>query len=560
MATTADKNETYKIGYEGRDKTNTVGIDPGVKRDMPKIAKVVAQEAKDLSQKYGFDQIIRSSEGPFRPYDGAAAFARALKRAFNTDGVGKEIRSFFGTTPPLFIDVQVQNLIYKTGDGRQVKEDSFYNDQIWPIADLVSYAISEGVSVPSPYGERDRLRIVDDLIERWSVVGTVTETVSVPWGRVEIPGTDIEVTLMEDEDDTFGPVFRMGVFAPKLEKDLVDLLRETVMDELERRSIYKGRCLYTSNQTAPTFWCPFRATKAEELILPVVLQTRIENEIYSILRNMPEARKTDPGLLTRSFLFAGDYGTGKTQEMNIVAQVAMQNGVTVIRHRPGDNLSDTQRMAALHAPSLIQIEDVEAYMPIREGMDKAAYRTATTKVLEAFDGALTKGREVLTIMTTNDPDLVAPGMSRTGRTDGLYHFHSLDRDGLERLIILKLGSRLAKKIDYDAVWAEAHDMSSSFLAEIVKRSTTYLLGQPDKVLDTEDLKGIVAGLREHYEWHLRVKALEEGQPEPTMREYQASIVHEQVTRVLTESLPNWGFDSANTRDGKYPLRPLSKTN
>lgn len=559
MAISAEKQANYKIAYEERDKGITVGIDPGAKRDMPKIAKVVAQEAKDLSQRYGFDQIIKSSEGPFRPYDGAAAFSRAIKRAFDTDGVGKEIRSFFGTTPPLFVDVQVQNLIYLTGDGRKVKEDAFLDQNVWPIVDLVGYAISEGVEVPSPYGERDRQRIVDDLIEKWVVVGTVTETINVPWGRVEIPGTDMEVTLMEDEDDTFGPVFRMAIYAPKLEKELVDLLRATVVDELERRSIYKGRCLYTSNQSAPTFWCPFRATKAEELILPHVLQTRIENEIYSILRNMPEARKTDPSLLTRSFLFAGDYGTGKTQEMNIVAQVAMQNGVTVIRHRPGDSLNDTQRMAALHTPSLIQIEDVEAYMPIREGMDKSAYRTATTKVLEAFDGALTKGREVMTIMTTNDPDLVAPGMSRTGRTDGLYYFHSLDRDGLERLIVLKLGARLDANIDYDAVWAEANDMSSSFLAEIVKRSATYLLGQPDKTLGTEDLVGIVAGLREHYDWHLRVKALEDGQPEPTMREYQSNIVREQVTHVLEESLPKWGFDT-NQVDSKYPLRPLARKN
>lgn len=555
MASTTEPNKNYKIAYEGRDQMITVGIDPGAKKDMPKIAKIVAQEAKDLGQVYGFDQIIKSAEGPFRPFDGAAAFARAIRKTFDTDGVGQVTRSFFGNTPPLFIDVQVQNLIYLTGDGRRVKEDAFYDVTVWPIQDLVSYAVSEGVSVPSPYGERDRPRIVDDLISRWEIVSTVIETVNVPWGLVQIPGTSIEVSLTEDEDETWGPVFRMAITAPKLEKELVDLLRASVLHELNSRSIYKGRCLYTGNTSAPTFWCPFKATKAEELILPEVLQTRIEREIYSILRNMDECRKSDPSLLTRSFLFAGDYGTGKTQEMNIVAQVAMQNGVTVIRHRPGDPLEDTQRMAALHAPSIIQIEDVESYMPVREGMDKAAYRTATTKILEAFDGALTKGREVLTVMTTNDADLVAPGMSRTGRTDGLYHFHSLDRQGLQRLVELKLAGRLADKIDYDAVWAEASDMSSSFLAEIVKRSKTYLLGKPDEKLGTDDLVGIVAGLREHYDWHLRVKALEEGETEPTMRQWQAEIVRGEVKHVVEEMLPKYAFDAGGT---KYPLVTISK--
>jgi SpoVK/Ycf46/Vps4 family AAA+-type ATPase len=342
----------------------------------------------------------------------------------------------------------------------------------------------------------------------------------------------------------------MAIMAPKLEKEDVDRLRASVLHELETRSIYKGRCLYTGNAAAPTFWCPFKATIAEELILPVDLQNRLNNEVYSIFDNIEECRKSDPSLLTRAFLYTGDYGTGKTQAMNIAAQRAMQNKITVIRHRPGDSLDDTQRMAALHATSLVQVEDVESYMPIRDGMDKQAYRTATTKILEAFDGALTKGREVLTIMTTNDEDLVAPGMSRTGRTDGLYRFHSLDRQGLERLIKMKLVGRLDANIDYDEVWATAHDMSSSFLAEIVKRSKTYLLGRPEAKLSTSDLVGIVGGLREHYDWHLRVKALEEGVTEPTMREYQAEIVRSEVAQTLEKILPDYAFMNGTN---PYPL-------
>ena len=553
MASTTESNKNYRIAYEGRDVQTNVGIDPSSKKDMHKIAKIVAQEAKDLSQQYGFDQVIKSAEGPFRPFDGAAAFARAIKRTFDTDGVGQVTRGFFGNTPPLFIDVQVQNLVYKTSDGREVQEDAFYDLTIWPIQDLVSYAISEGVTVPSPYGERDRAHIVEQMIAGWKIIRTKIETINVPWGQVEIPGTEISVNLTSDNDPTWGPVFRMATYAPKREKELVDLLRASVLLELQERSIYKGRCLYTGNDEAPTFWCPFRATVAEELILPADLQNRLDNEVYSIIDNVEECRKSDPTLLTRSFLYTGDYGTGKTQAMNIAAQRAMQKKITVIRHRPGDDLNDTQRMAALHATSLVQIEDVESYMPIREGMDKQAYRTATTKILEAFDGALTKGREVLTLMTTNDEDLVAPGMSRTGRTDGLYRFHSLDRNGLQRLIEMKLAGRLAADIDYDAVWEVASDMSSSFLAEIVKRSKTYLLGKPNDRLTTKDLVGIVGGLREHYDWHLRVKALEEGITEPTMREYQAEIVRSEVTQTLEKILPEYAFDANGAVNNQYPL-------
>lgn len=558
--TTDIKKPAYKIDYQGRDIPTTIGIDPDAKKDMPKIAKVVAQEANDLGQIYGFDQVIKGPEGPFRPHDGAAAFARAIKRVFDTEGVGKEIRSMFGSTPPLFIDVQVQTLIYRTGDGRAITEENLLDQRAWPIQDLVSYALSEGVNVPSPYGERDRAWIVPDLLKQWTVVSTDIHTVNVPWGKVEIPGTSIEVYLTEDEDPSFGAVFRMAVQATKLERGLVDLLRDSVLEELTQRSIYKGRCLYTSSKNeAPTFWCPFKATRAEELILPADLQYRLDKEIYSILRNIEKCRKLDRALLTRSFLFEGDYGTGKTQATNIVAQVAMQHGVTVIRHRPGaGSLDDTQAMAALHSPSVIQVEDVESFMPVREGMDKQTYRTEISKVLEAFDGALTKGREVLTVMTTNDADAVAAGMTRAGRTDGLFHFHSLDRDGLERLVRLKLGRYLQDDINFDAVWAVSSDMSSAFLAEIVKRSQSYLLDDDDARLATDDLVGIVMGLRAHYDWHLRVKQMDEGTPEPSMREYLSEITSTQAERAVEKVLTSgYAFDTSSGGP-TYPLVRIDK--
>ena len=530
--TDTTKNPDYKVRYESRDENYTVGIAKQAKRDISKISAAVSAEAHDLSQLYGFDQVIRGAEGPYRPDDGAAAFARALVRVFNTDGVGQVTRSFFGDTPPIYKDIQVQELIYRTGDLREITADSLLNIEVWPITELVNFAISEGVTVISPYSEGDRYPIIGELTDRWEIVGTKIGTAQVPVGKVELGEYGLICDVGSKMEEPWGEVFWLKIVAPKMQTEVVNELRDAVQDELAKRSIYKGRCLYTSNTGTPAFWDPFRATRRAELILPQVLQSRIDHEVHGVLNNMSAARKWDASLVSRKWVFEGDFGTGKTQAMNIAAQVAMQNGITVVRHKPGDQLEDTQRMAALHAPSLIQIEDVETYMPDKHDPD---YDAKASKILEEFDGGLSKGREVMTVMTTNNPLSFIGGMTRTGRVDGLFTFHSIDRPGLEQLIKLKLGDRVDPKVDYDAVWDVCGDMTSSFLSEIPKRSTVYLLSRPGEKFNTDDLVNIVSGLRAQYEWHEAVKLAESSEREPTFRQVHSEIVRSVVVEELNKT-------------------------
>ena len=257
--TDTTKNPDYKVRYESRDENYTVGIAKQAKRDISKISAADSAEAHDLSQLYGFDQVIRGAEGPYRPDDGAAAFARALVRVFNTDGVGQVTRSFFGDTPPIYKDIQVQELIYRTGDLREITADSLLNIEVWPITDLVNFAISEGVTVISPYSEGDRYPIIGELTDRWEIVGTKIGTAQVPVGKVELGEYGLICDVGSKMEEPWGEVFWLKIVAPKMQTEVVNELRDAVQDELAKRSIYKGRCLYTSNTGTPAFWDPCRA-------------------------------------------------------------------------------------------------------------------------------------------------------------------------------------------------------------------------------------------------------------------------------------------------------------
>lgn len=524
VATETDRN--YSVVFEARDEPVTIGVAAERKRDMPYIARAVAEKADDLSQPYGFDDIMRSPEGtPYNPKDGAAAFDRAIKRLYGTTGRGMK----WGPNPPIMEDLQIQELIYKTADGRELTEEELYDRKNWPIRGLAEYAETQGVDLPKFVGEENRHEIIEKLIKVWTVIRTRTTNILIPQGAVQIPGWDIVCIVTSDNDPKYGPVFRLAVQAKKIDEEEVERIKNTVKDELARRSIYKGRSMSTNGGDI-AFWCPFRATKAEELIMPADMQERIEVEIFSIMRMQEDARVFDASLLRSKFFVSGEPGTGKTEFTNIVAQVALQNGITVVKHSPNDPLEVTQRILGLHSPSIGIIEDIETYMPQTSDAD---YHAKRSDILEQFDGGLAKGREVMFMMTTNYELMVEYAMSRQGRIDGYFKFNSLDAWGFQKLVELKLKGRLDKNLDYERVWEEAGDMSSSFLAGIVKISNKYLLHQKylkvaNPVITTENLLLIVKGLRAQWDWHQVLRELNEAAHEPSYRQVMQQHVKDAI--------------------------------
>jgi ATPase family protein associated with various cellular activities (AAA) len=112
----------------------------------------------------------------YRPWDGAAAFQRALYSTFGTTGLGKATQSFFGSRPP----------------------------------QLVSVAVGHG------------------------------KNIQVPWGEVNMPALDGTFTLGGAMDQEYGLLFRLNVTAPRKYRAKLEAFFDIVQGELEERSIYRG--------------------------------------------------------------------------------------------------------------------------------------------------------------------------------------------------------------------------------------------------------------------------------------------------------------------------------
>ena len=115
----------------------------------------------------------------YKPYDGAAAFDRAMKRVFGTSGIGKATVTFFGEHPPRYITV-----------------------------------------ASGPRG-----------------------TVQVPWGEVTFSPISATFELDYTQDADYGVVFRLSVTAPRRHRRRVEGFFAVVEDELANHSLYKGHAI-----------------------------------------------------------------------------------------------------------------------------------------------------------------------------------------------------------------------------------------------------------------------------------------------------------------------------
>lgn len=130
------------------------------------------QESQEEEYSYG-------REFKYRPWDGAAAFDRGMKRLFGTAGIGQTVRTFFGNYPPQYITIDC-------GPG---------------------------------------------------------ETMQVPWGRVAFAPLSATFDLSVSEDDEYGQVFYLNVSAPKKYRAHIEAFFQVIDDELRNASIYRGRAI-----------------------------------------------------------------------------------------------------------------------------------------------------------------------------------------------------------------------------------------------------------------------------------------------------------------------------
>lgn len=264
---------------------------PETMKDLNQAIKFLAERVADEEQTYEFSRTYR-----YRPYDGAMATARALKKAFGMS-IGKTVtvQGMFGpqTIKPSLIDVEVG----------------------------------------------------------------VDEYEQAPWGYLGIPGLDkVEINLDMGIDPEYGRVFRLNGEGPRKYRFHIEGLMNLVQRELETESIYRGKAI--DGQATPRF-LNISSVDPETVVYADETLTQFEASVWSPIENADQlADLGEPG--KRAVLFEGPYGTGKTLAAYLTAQRAVASGWTFLMARPGrDNLEEVIQTARMYQPAVVFTEDID---------------------------------------------------------------------------------------------------------------------------------------------------------------------------------------------------------
>ncbi len=188
----------------------------------------------------------------------------------------------------------------------------------------------------------------------------------------------------------------------------------------------------------------------EEVQAPTLKDVGGLGEVLQTLREMVEIPLKRPEVLARlglepprGVLMVGPPGTGKTLTARALAESLGVNfiaivGPEIIGKYYGEAESRLRQLfekATKSAPCLIFIDEIDALVPNRAGVEGEVEKRLVAQMLGLMDGfAAQKG--ILVLAATNRADAIDPALRRPGRFDREVLFKVPDRDG--RLEILRI--------------------------------------------------------------------------------------------------------------------------
>jgi transitional endoplasmic reticulum ATPase len=353
------------------------------------------------------------------------------------------------------------------------------------------------------------------------------KTMQVPQGRVMF--TPLNATfVLHPAMSASGIVFRLDVIGPKKYRRHIEGFMDVIADELKERSIYRGKAI-TADDPSPEFLDPYLVDAAKVVYAQDAL-TQLDANLWTVLDHADRLRSLRVPL-KRAVLLSGEYGTGKTLTGSLTAQHAVEAGWTFVLVKPGEDPYAALRTAALYAPAVVWIEDLDVLAQNKD-------RGELGRLLDALDGVSVKGTEVIAGFTTNFPESIDKAVLRPGRIDALIHIAGLDRPGFEALVRSRIPEGLLDgSVNFDLVAESMHDYVPAFAVEAAERALRYSMSRNEGVpgvISTQDLVDAADGLRPQYD--LMKDASEAGYTKPTVEAIIASTVHRKLRQFAVEDV------------------------
>jgi transitional endoplasmic reticulum ATPase len=322
------------------------------------------------------------------------------------------------------------------------------------------------------------------------------DNMQIPWGSFKLPNVESPLTFRVHDDNGSPCLLVHGKVKRKDQYVILELVK-LARKILKEESIYKGKAISFKVQedgqldtARPPEFMNLEGVQASDLVLNDDVGDQIRTNLFTPIEATEECRRLKIPL-KRGVLLAGDYGTGKTLTARVTAKIAQDNGWTFVNLDNVRGLEHALRFASRYSPAVVFAEDIDR---ILEERDEAA-----NDLINTIDGIVSKSAEVLTVLTTNHVERIAPVMLRPGRLDAIIPIDPPDERTAIKLVQAYAGISLPKNADLEQVGISLKGMIPATIREVVERSKLGMIGRRAQAIAAHDLVVAARGMTAHME-------------------------------------------------------------
>jgi transitional endoplasmic reticulum ATPase len=295
---------------------------------------------------------------------------------------------------------------------------------------------------------------------------SATEIIQVPWGPFHLPDVEGALeTVVAEENGII--VMKLIACVKRKYQDKIKALADRTRQLAEQESIYRGKAVMVKfrdkngelDVVPPSF---MDLSGDHKVIFSEEVTREIKVNVLVPIKHAELAKKLKVPT-KRGVLLFGTYGSGKTLTARWMAKESTAVGRTFIYVKDASELGDALRFASLYGPAMIFAEDIDRVIfGIRtQQMDQ---------VLNSVDGVDTKNIDVITVLTTNNLNMIHPAFLREGRMDTIIEIDKPDLQAAEELIRHFGGGLIGSEERLHRLASDLQERSPAFIREVVERS------------------------------------------------------------------------------------------
>lgn len=395
---------------------------------------------------------------------------------------------------------------------------------------------------------------------RLSIPISRTENITIPWGRMELPGVAgwIQTGLNVNQTKDGITNLTMALEAKTLKKHeaAIQRLAKRIREIVLERSIYRGKAIKIDFQdddhplgVTPTF-LPDTTEESRSLVMTAATERAFRGSVLTPIQNTKTCR--DMGIpLRRGILLYGPFGTGKTLSAALVAAECERHGWTFIYLKEADQLPQARTLAKRYSPAVIFAEDLDAIIDEQDPQHGKVERARNA--LDSVDG---KSDEVIVLCTTNRLDYLREkgnGLLRPGRFDALIEIGYPDAPAAERLVRMYGNGLIDPTENLDVLRDRCAGNSAAMIREVVERAKLWAVAHGATNLDATIGQTELLDAADELRSHMAVMS-----PPNDRVETPAETVVRLVTEGLTELVRKTGVAVLNDGDATDGLEDRIK--